>query len=71
MTFTPNRRFRCDYKKIFRRNPEAANLLLLLCELADENGQVHLGPDAEGQLALLMNARFEDPTAYQLPGRPR
>ena len=71
MAFTPNRRFRRDYKRIFRRNPEAANLLLLLCELADENGQVSLGPDAEGQLALLMNARFEDPRAYQLPGRPK
>jgi len=71
MAFTPNRRFRRDYKRIFKRNTEAANLLLLLCELADENGQVSLGPDAEGQLALLMNARFEDPRAYQLPGRPK
>ena len=70
MAFTPNRHFRRDYKRIFKRNPEAANLLLLLCELADENGQVSLaGPDDEGQLALLMNARFEDPGAWQLGGR--
>lgn len=69
MAFTPNRRFRRDYKRIFKRNPEAANLLLLLCELADENGQASLGPDAEGQLALLMNARFEDSGAWQLGGR--
>ena len=69
MAFTPNRHFRRDYKRIFRRNSEAANLLLLLCELADENGQVSLGPDAEGQLDLLMNARFEDPGAWQLGGR--
>ena len=46
----------------------AANLFLLLAELADENGQVRLGPDPEAELAVLMAARFEDPTAYQLEG---
>lgn len=67
MKFKPNRHFRRDYKKIFRRSPEAANMLLLLCELADEKGLVHLGPDHEGQLAELMSMRFENPAAYQFP----
>jgi len=67
MAFTPNRHFRRDYKKIFRKSPEAANMLLLLCELADEKGRVHLGPDPEAELAELMAARFEDPMANQFP----
>ena len=41
-------------------------MLLLLCELADEKGRVHLGPDPEAELAELMAARFENPAAYQL-----
>ena len=66
--FTPNRHFRRDYKKIFRKSPEAANMLLLLCELADKNGQVRLGPDPESELAQLLAARFEDPRANQFKG---
>ena len=71
MTFKPNRHFKRDYKRIFKRNPEAANLFLLLCELADEQGRVHLGPDAEAELVVLMQARFENPAACQLSGRPK
>jgi hypothetical protein len=66
--FTPNRNFRRDYDKIFKKNPESANLYLLLCEIADEKGQVRT---SEEELALLMAARFEDPRAYQLPGGPK
>ena len=43
-------------------------MLLLLCELADKNGQVHLGPDPEAELAQLLAARFEDPRANQFKG---
>lgn len=68
MAFKPNRHFRRDYDRIFRKEPAAANMLLLLCELADKDGQVILGPDSEGELKRLMAARFEDPQAYQLPG---
>ena len=68
MSFTPNRAFRRQYRRIFRKDPAAANVFLLLAELADERGQVQLGPDAEAELAVLMAARFEDPRAYQLPG---
>ncbi len=43
-------------------------MLLLLCELADKNGQVRLGPDPEAELAQLMAARFEDPRENQFKG---
>jgi len=66
--FRPNRIFRRQYRKIFKKSPEAANVLLLLAELADEHGQVHLGPSPENEIAVLMAARFEDPRAFQLGG---
>ncbi len=69
--FIPNRRFRRDYDRTFRKDPAAANLLLLLAEIADENGQVNLGAFPEMQIQKLMNARFSDPRAYQLPGGPK
>ena len=63
-TFRPNRRFKKKYDKIFRKDPAAANLFLLLCELADEKGQVIISD--EGEIANLMAARFEDSEEYQL-----
>ena len=63
-----NRKFRREYRKIFKKDPMAANLFLLLSELADDRGQVHLGPDPEGELAQLLAARFEDPRANQFKG---
>jgi len=62
-----NQGFRRDYDEIFRKDPMAANLLLLLAELSDARGQVQT---TEAELADLMNARFHDPRAYQLPGEP-
>jgi len=64
-----SRRFRCDYDRLFKRDPAAANLLLLLAELSDAKGQVHLGPCPEVELQELMAARFEDCRAYHLSGR--
>ena len=61
--FTPNRKFRRDYARLFKRDPQAANLFLLLAELANEKGQVETDP---AELAELMAARFEDPREYQL-----
>jgi len=58
-----NRTFKRDYKRTFRRNPLAANMLLLLAELADDSGQVQI---SDKQLALLMAARFENPRGWQL-----
>ena len=63
MTFKPNRRFKREYKQLFKKDPLAANTFLLLCELADERGQVETNPKG---LAELMQARFEDPREYQL-----
>jgi len=73
MNFTPSRRFRREYDKVFRRDPGAANILLLLAELADEKGQVSLGPCPEADIQKLMGVRFDDPFAYQLSrsGGPR
>ena len=63
MTFEPNRKFRREYNKLFKRNPETANLFLLLCELANEMGQVETN---EEELAELMAARFNDPQEYAI-----
>ncbi len=72
MTFTPSRRFRRDYARAFKKDPLAANVMLLLCELADKNGQVQIdSPFPEGEIRRLLAARFDDPRAYQLPGGPR
>jgi hypothetical protein len=70
MSFTPSRRFRRDYDRLFRKDPAAANVFLLLAELADEKGQVRMGPCPEEEIADLMTARFDDCRAYQLPGGP-
>ena len=59
----PNRRLKRDYDRIFRKSPEAANLFLLLCELADERGQVQIN---EAEITALMRARFDDPREYAL-----
>lgn len=61
--FRSNRAFRRKYDQIFKREPEAANLFLLLAELANERGQVETN---EAELAGLMAARFEDPEKYAL-----
>lgn len=63
MAFIPNRKFKRQYDRIFRKDPGAANLFLLLSELADERGQVVTD---EKQLAELMAERFEDFREYQL-----
>ena len=66
-----NRHFRRQYRRLFKQDPMGANLFMLLAELADERGQVHLGPDAEAELVVLMQARFENPAAFQFSGRPK
>jgi len=61
--FRPNRRLRRHYKRLFKENPQAANVFLLLCELANEQGEVETNPE---ELQKLMTARFEDPRGYAL-----
>ena len=65
MSFKPNRKFRRQYDKIFSQNPLAANTFLLICELADEKGQVVTD---EKEIAELMAIRFNDPREYALGG---
>lgn len=70
--FRPNRKFRRAYDQLFRKNPLGANMHLLLCELANEQGEIRFnGHLPERELQRLMVARFSDPRAYQLPGRPK
>lgn len=64
MKFQPNRKFRQKYKKLFRKDPLAANTFLLLAELADEKGQVALID--EDELADLLMVRFEDPRGWSI-----
>jgi len=66
-----NSQFRRDYDRLFKKSPLAANTWLLLRELADEKGEVHLGPLPEMELRQLMIARFDNPKAYQLQGGPK
>jgi hypothetical protein len=61
--FRPNRKFKKAYNKLYREDPLQANLFLLLCELADENGQVETSSD---ELMRLAEARFNDPEEYAL-----
>lgn len=65
MAFKPNQRFKRKYERIFRQHPEAANLFLLLAELADTNGQVVTD---ERELTRLFAARFNRPDEYAMGG---
>jgi len=64
MPFKPNRKFRKDYDSLFQQDPISANIFLLLCELADSNGQVKTSDEEE--LAELFSVRFEDPKEYAI-----
>jgi len=61
--FKPNRKFKKRYDRIFEKTPIAANLFLLIAELANEEGRVKI---TEIELAELFTARFEDPREYSL-----
>lgn len=61
--FKPNRKFKREYNRIFRKDPTAANVFLLLAELADQKGQITTD---EQEMAVLMAQRFDDPRRYSL-----
>jgi hypothetical protein len=68
--FTLNRKFKRNYNRLYRKDPAAANVFLLLAELANERGSIRFEtPFPEIEIQRLMAARFSDPRAYQLPGR--
>lgn len=64
--FNPNRAFKKDYDKLFKKDPLQANMLLLLYDLADKKGQITFEGDSIEQIQELMFARFNDPLEYQL-----
>jgi hypothetical protein len=70
MTFKPNRKFKKEYDKIFKRDPLAANTFLLLAELADDKGQVKIQGSNEqeiaGEIQKLLIVRFSDLREYAL-----
>ncbi len=59
--FTPNRKFRKAYDALYKKDPLAANLYLLMNELANENGEIEANDD---ELYQLMEIRFNDPEEY-------
>jgi len=59
----PDRKFKERYDRVFRKNPMAANMLLLIFELANGKGRVQT---TEEEIAALFNARFSDPGGYAL-----
>ena len=63
-TFVPNRKFRKDYDRLFKKDPLGANTFLLLCELANDKGEVFIKD--ESQITELMAVRFNDPEEYAL-----
>jgi len=68
-TFQPNRAFKKDYDKLFKEDPLQANMLLLMCEIADEKGTVfhnHTKEEVIDELMDLMKARFNDVEEYAL-----
>ena len=70
--FRPNRKCRRDYDRLFRKDPAAANVFLLLAEIADAKGAVKFEtPFPAEEIQRLMTARFANPRAYQLPGGPK
>ena len=68
MPFKPNKKFKKDYDKLFKKDPLQANMLLLMCELANENGEVIFPKniDCTKEIGKLMKIRFSDVEEYAL-----
>ena len=63
--FTPNRHFRRRYNKMFRTDPLAANVMLLLAELANDSGQIRFeNNDPAVEIRHLMLARFDESSGF-------
>ncbi len=61
--FTKNENFRKDYDFLYKSDPQVANLFLLMCELADENGEVEI---SDSEIGNLMMVRFNNPAEYAI-----
>ena len=70
MTFKPNRKFKREYDRLFKKDSLAANTFLLLAELADEKGQVKIQGTTKEEVAKeiqkLLIARFNHSMEYAL-----
>ena len=70
MIFKPNRKFKKEYNRLFKKDPLAANTFLLLAELSDKKGQVKIlgttEEDISEEISKLIAARFNDPEEYAL-----
>jgi tRNA splicing endonuclease len=62
--FKPNRKFKKDYDRLYQQDPLQANILFLLCELANERGEIEMS--SVDELITLAEARFNDPSEYAL-----
>jgi hypothetical protein len=63
------RKLKKKYLKLFKKNPVAANLFLLLFELAGPDGKIILPQEPEEidrELTKLMLDRFQDTEGWQL-----
>lgn len=58
-----NHKLKHEYDRLFKKDPMAANLFLLLTELADKWGKVEI---EEKELTKIMNVRFDNPRRYSL-----
>ena len=63
MSFKPNHIFHQEYDRLYRLDPLTANVFLLLCELADDKGEVQTSDD---EICRLLAERYSDPWSYQL-----
>jgi hypothetical protein len=69
MPFMGNKEFRKKYQKIFKKDPLAANIFLLLCELSGPEGKLLLPLDRaaiDKEIESLLFSRFEDPWGWQI-----
>lgn len=64
-----NKAFKKEYDKIFNHDPLAANIFLMLVDMADEKGEIYFEGSEDqmnDQINILVNGRFNDVFEYQL-----
>jgi len=68
MAFQPNRKFKRDYDRLFKKDPMGANMFLLICEIADDKGQVATN-ERDKELATIQGLRESefDESGRRLP----
>jgi hypothetical protein len=69
--FTPNKTFRQQYDRTYRKYPVMANVMLIMMELANATGGSIFETFPDKEVSRFIVSRFENPRAYQLPGEAR